>query len=154
MQQPAQQNNKLYVGNLNFEATEADVNELFSTFGVVKEAKIVMDRFSGKSRGFAFVTFEEVDPAYKAKDALNGQAYQGKTLVIDFAKIEERTPRPTGDRPRPAGGGYGAPRRDFGGNDRGGNFRGNERGNDRGGYRGKDDRGGFRGGDRNDRYSK
>ena len=50
-----QQNQKLYVGNLNFDATEDQVRELFGTFGEVQEVKIVMDRFSGRSRGFAFV---------------------------------------------------------------------------------------------------
>src|SRR5258708_3932545 len=124
-----QQNQKLYVGNLNFDASEDQVRELFGSFGEVQEVKIVMDRFSGRSRGFAFVRMESADSAGKAKDALNGQPFQGKALVIDWARTEQRD-RPMGGggerRERPAGGGGGGggdfrpPRREWGGNDRGG----------------------------------
>ncbi len=135
-----QQNQKLYVGNLNFDANEDQVRELFGTYGEVQEVKIVMDRFSGRSRGFAFVRMESADSAGKAKDALNGQPFQGKALVIDWARTEQRD-RPMGERrERPAGGGGGEfrPRREWGGGgggdrgerserreprgDRGGNF--------------------------------
>src|SRR5579863_8414664 len=88
-----QQNQKLYVGNLNFEASEDQVRELFGTYGEVQEVKIVMDRFTGRSRGFAFVRFDSADSAAKAKDALNGQPFQGKTLVIDLARTEQRESR-------------------------------------------------------------
>ncbi len=129
-----QQNQKLYVGNLNFDANEDQVRELFGSFGEVQEVKIVMDRFSGRSRGFAFVRMESADSAGKAKDALNGQPFQGKSLVIDWARTEQRD-RPMGERrERPAGGGGGGefrPRREWGGGDRG------ERRESRG------DRGGF-----------
>jgi RNA recognition motif-containing protein len=139
----AQQNQKLYVGNLNFEANEDQVRELFSNFGDVQDVKIVMDRFTGRSRGFAFVRFDTAESAGKAKEALNGQPFQGKTLVIDLARTEQREPRPMGERrERPAGGGgfgggEGRPRREWGGNDRG---------NDRG------ERRGFGGHDRSDRF--
>ena len=119
-----QQNQKLYVGNLNFDATEDQVRELFNSYGEVQEVKIVMDRFSGRSRGFAFVRMESPDSAAKAKDALNGQPFQGKALVIDLARTEQRD-RPMGGgerRDRPAGGGGGGefrPRREWGGGDRG-----------------------------------
>ncbi|HSX25664.1 MAG TPA: hypothetical protein VLE89_01485 [Chlamydiales bacterium] len=114
-----QQNQKLYVGNLNFDANEDQVRELFGTYGAVQEVKIVMDRFSGRSRGFAFVRMESADDAGKAKDALNGQPFQGKALVIDWARTEQRD-RPMGERrERPAGGGGGGgefrPRREWGG---------------------------------------
>lgn len=127
-----QQNQKLYVGNLNFDANEDQVRELFGSFGEVQEVKIVMDRFSGRSRGFAFVRMESADSAGKAKDALNGQPFQGKSLVIDWARTEQRD-RPMGERrERPAGGGGEfRPRREWGGGDRG------ERRESRG------DRGGF-----------
>jgi RNA recognition motif-containing protein len=148
MQQATQQQNKLYVGNLNFDATEDQVREVFSVHGDVQEVKIVMDRFSGKSRGFAFVRFGTAEAAGAAKEALQSQAFQGKTLVIDFARTEQREPRPAGDRRERPAGNFGAPRREYGGNDRG-NDR-NERGNDRGGYRGGNDRGN----DRGDRYSR
>lgn len=135
-----QQNQKLYVGNLNFDATEDQVRELFSSYGQVESVKIVMDRFSGRSRGFAFVLMDSPDTAGKAKEALNGQPFQGKTLMIDWARTEQRD-RPFGGgerRERVGGGGGGEfrPRRDFG--DRGERgerreFRG-DRGDRSGGY--------------------
>ena len=138
-----QQNQKLYVGNLNFDANEEQVRELFGTYGTVEDVKIVMDRFSGRSRGFAFVRMDSADSAGKAKEALNGQPFQGKTLVIDWARTEqrerpagggERRERPAGEfRPRREGGGGGGwggggdrgERRDYrggGGGDRSGGF--------------------------------
>jgi cold-inducible RNA-binding protein len=138
-----QQNQKLYVGNLNFEATEEQVRELFGIHGEVQEVKIVMDRFTGRSRGFAFVRFDSADSASKAKDALNGQPFQGKTLVIDLARTEQREPRgPMGGggerRERtghtPGGGGEFRPRREWGdrnegrGERRGGDFNRSDRG--------------------------
>lgn len=136
------QTQKLYVGNLNFDANEDQVRELFGTFGQVEDVKIVMDRFSGRSRGFAFVRMDSADSANKAKDALNGQPFQGKALVIDWARTEQRD-RPMGERrERPAGEGF-RPRREGGGG------WGGDRGGDRGErreYRGGGDRdrsGGF-----------
>ncbi len=142
-----QQNQKLYVGNLNFDANEEQVRELFGSYGAVEDVKIVMDRFSGRSRGFAFVRMDSSESANKAKDGLNGQPFQGKTLVIDYARTEQdRGSRPMGDRggDRPGGGARGEfrPRREFGGGDRGGD-RGERRE-----YRGGGDRG-----DRGDRGS-
>ena len=130
-----QQNQKLYVGNLNFDVTEDQVRELFGSFGEVQEVKIVMDRFSGRSRGFAFVRMATTDDAGKAKDSLNGQPFQGKALVIDWARTEqrdrpmgggERRERPSGEfRPRREGGGWGGDR---------GERREREPRGDRGGY--------------------
>jgi RNA recognition motif-containing protein len=142
-----QQNQKLYVGNLNFDATEDQVRELFGTFGVVEDVKIVMDRFSGRSRGFAFVRMDSADSAGKAKEALNGQPFQGKTLVIDWARTEQRE-RPAGGpgggerRERPAG--EFRPRREGGGGGGGWGDRGGGGGGDRGERR--DSRGGDRSG--------
>lgn len=133
-----QQTQKLYVGNLNFDASEDQVRDLFSSYGGVEDVKIVMDRFSGRSRGFAFVRMDSSESAGKAKDALNGQPFQGKALVIDWARTEQtsagggRRERPAGEfRPRREGGGWG-------GGDRGGErreYRGGDRGDrgDRGG---------------------
>jgi len=126
-----QQNQKLYVGNLNFDANEDQVRELFGNYGEVQDVKIVMDRFSGRSRGFAFVRMESADAAGKAKDALNGQPFLGKSLVIDWARTEQ-SPRPMGDRApmgerRERTGGPGEfrqPRREWGG---GGSERGERR---------------------------
>jgi cold-inducible RNA-binding protein len=120
-----QQNQKLYVGNLNFDASEDQVRELFGSFGEVQEVKIVMDRFSGRSRGFAFVRMATADDAGKAKDSLNGQPFQGKALVIDWARTEQRD-RPMGERrERPAG--EFRPRREGGGGGGWGGDRGGER---------------------------
>lgn len=129
-----QQNSKLYVGNLNFEATEDQVRELFSSFGEVQEVKIVMDRFSGRSRGFAFVRMATPDEAIKAKDSLSGQPFQGKSLVIDLARTEQRD-RPMGERRERPSGEF-RPRREggWGGNDRGERREREPRGGDRGGY--------------------
>ncbi|MBX7067634.1 MAG: RNA-binding protein [Parachlamydiales bacterium] len=125
-----QQNQKLYVGNLNFDATEDQVRELFGSFGEVQEVKIVMDRFSGRSRGFAFVRMTSTEDAGKAKDSLNGQPFQGKALVIDWARTEQRD-RPQGER-REGGGGF-RPRREGGREGGWGGERRESRG-DRGGY--------------------
>lgn len=95
------QNQKLYVGNLNFDANEDQVRELFGTYGEVAEVKIIMDRFSGRSRGFAFVKMTAADDAGKAKEALSGQPFQGKSLVIDWARSEER---PKGESREGSGG--------------------------------------------------
>lgn len=92
------QNQKLYVGNLNFDASEDQVRELFGTYGEVQEVKIIMDRFSGRSRGFAFVKMTSAEDAGKAKEALGGQPFQGKSLVIDWARSEERPREGRGDR--------------------------------------------------------
>lgn len=118
-----QQTQKLYVGNLNFDASEDQVRELFGSYGQVEDVKIVMDRFSGRSRGFAFVRMDSSDSAGKAKEALNGQPFQGKALVIDWARTEQRD-RPMGERrERPAASGEFRSRREWGGGDRGGERR-------------------------------
>lgn len=137
----SQQNQKLYVGNLNFDANEEEVKELFGTYGSVEEVKIVMDRFSGRSRGFAFVKMASQEDAGKAKEALSGQAFQGKTLVIDWAR-EEQKDRPAGGRSgerRTGGfGGGDRPRREGGwGGDRGGRGERRESRGDRGGFYGR-----------------
>ena len=140
-----EQNQKLYVGNLNYDANEDQVRELFGTFGEVADVKIVMDRFTGRSRGFAFVRYDSAESAGKAKEGLNGQPFLGKTLVIDWARAEpkERTP---GDRPPMGGGGF-RERREGGGG--GGEHRGGFRGERRGGGGGGGDR--FDRGNRSDR---
>jgi len=121
------QNQKLYVGNLNFDATEDQVRELFSSYGDVAEVKIIMDRFSGRSRGFAFVRFNTSDEAGKAKEDLQGKPFQGKPLVIDWARTEQRD-RPAGERrERPMGGGEFRPRREWGDRPERRENRGNDR---------------------------
>jgi len=92
---------KLYVGNLSFDATEDELRQAFGQYGTVNSAQIVMDRESGRSRGFAFV--EMADGADEAIAALNGAQLGGRTLTVNEAKPrEDRGPRGGG-----GGGGYG-----------------------------------------------
>ncbi len=118
--------NKIYVGNLPFTATSENLNELFSKFGTVDSAKIVMDRDTGRSKGFGFVEMSSGDEAAAAIEKLNGSDMGGRSLVVNEARPME---------PRTGG---------FGGGGRGGD-RGGDRGG-RGGFGGG--RGGDRGGDR------
>jgi RNA recognition motif-containing protein len=75
---------KLYVGNLSFDATDAELSELFSPHGQVQSAQIVMDRDTGRSRGFGFVEMSEGADA--AITALNGQEFKGRNLTVNEAK--------------------------------------------------------------------
>jgi cold-inducible RNA-binding protein len=93
---------KLYVGNLSFETTENDLQDLFQQHGTVNEVHLVMDRMTGKSRGFAFVTMNDDAQAKTAISTLNGQDLNGRALKISEA-------RPREDR----AGGPGGPRRSF-----------------------------------------
>ena len=99
---------KLYVGNLSFETTENDLQDLFEQHGKVSEVALMMDRMTGKSRGFAFVTMNEKAEAEAAISALNGKELNGRTLSVSEA-------RPREERPRPSGGGG---KRSFAGNRR------------------------------------
>lgn len=124
--------NKIYVGNLPFSATSESLNEMFSAFGKVDSAKIVMDRDTGRSKGFGFVEMSSSDEAQAAIEKLNGSDLAGRNLVVNEARPME----PRGDRPQRGGGdrgGFGGGR--SGGGDRGGFSRGGDRGGDRGGNR-------------------
>lgn len=100
---------KLYVGNLSFDTTENDLEDLFSGFGSVKETLLMQDRMTGKSRGFAFVTMSTDEEAEKAGEELNGKDFQGRSLTVNEA------------RPREDFGGGGGGNRGGGGGGRGGN---------------------------------
>lgn len=78
------QQKTLYVGNLNFRATSADVSELFSSFGKVVSVKLIEK--DGKKKGFGFVEFEDVKEAQTAKEKLSQQDFMGRKLVVDFAR--------------------------------------------------------------------
>src|SRR5579859_348392 len=126
--------NKLFVGNISFNTTENDLQEAFGAHGTVLEANLMLDRMTGRSRGFAFVTMSTPEEAQKAIQAMNGAQLDNRALTVNIA-------RPKEDRPRGGGGGGGGdrgPRRDFRGGGGGGGDRG-ERG-DRGdrGERGRD----------------
>ena len=79
---------KLYVGNLPYEMTDADLQELFAPHGSVASAKVVMDRETGRARGFGFVEMEP-DAAQKAIQTLNGKEFKGRMLKVNLAKARE-----------------------------------------------------------------
>ena len=120
---------EIYVGNVSFNATEGDLQDAFEQYGSVSQLKIIEDRETGRSRGFAFVTMDNDEEARAAIEGLNGQDVQGREL-----SVREATPR------APRQGGFSGPR----GGGGGGGFRGAPRGGS--------PRGGFRrdGGDRRD----
>jgi len=87
---------KLYVGNLSFETTENDLQDLFEQHGQVGEVNLMMDRMTGKSRGFAFVTMNDDEQAKSAMSALNGKELNGRALNVNEARPREDRPRPYG----------------------------------------------------------
>jgi RNA recognition motif-containing protein len=95
---------KLYVGNLSFETTENDLQDLFEQHGTVNEVHLMMDRMTGKSRGFAFVTMNDDAQAKAAMNALNGRELNSRTLTVNEARPREQRPRPQGGRRSFAGG--------------------------------------------------
>ena len=105
---------KLYVGNLTYNVNESDLEALFTPFGTVQSAQIIVDRDSNRSKGFGFVEMSTNEESQAAIQALNGTEMGGRPLTVNEAKPRE-------ERPRGGGGGYGG----GGGRDR-----------DRGGYGG------------------
>jgi cold-inducible RNA-binding protein len=102
---------KLFVGNLSYNTTENQLQDMFAAHGTVVEVALVMDKFSGRSRGFAFVTMETKEAADAAVQALSGKDVDGRALTVNEARPREERP------PRSGGGGdYGG----GGGGDRGG----------------------------------
>jgi cold-inducible RNA-binding protein len=94
---------KLYVGNLSFETTENDLQDLFEQHGQVSEVSLMMDRMTGKSRGFAFVTMNDKTQADSAMAALNGKEVAGRALTVNEARAREERPRPHGGNRQFAG---------------------------------------------------
>ena len=85
-------NTKLFVGNLSFNITENELQDAFAAHGTVTEANLMMDRATGRPRGFAFVTMSSPEEAQKAIDALNGATMDGRNLTVNEARPkEERT---------------------------------------------------------------
>jgi len=97
--------NKLFVGNLSFNTTENDLQDAFAAHGTVTQANLMMDRATGRSRGFAFVTMGSSEEANKAIEALNGASIDGRALTVNVAKPREER----------SGGGGGGGGRDFAG---------------------------------------
>src|SRR3954453_10786368 len=87
---------KLYVGNLSFESTENDLQDLFEQHGQVNEVRLMMDRMTGKSRGFAFVTMNDNAQASAAMSALNGQDLIRRPLTVNEARPRKERPGPYG----------------------------------------------------------
>ena len=84
----------LYVGNLSYDTTEDSLRTLFAEFGEVESARVITDRYTGRSKGFAFVEMAAEDAAVKAIDALNGKSVDGREIRVDKAKprTERRQP--------------------------------------------------------------
>jgi RNA recognition motif-containing protein len=118
---------KLFVGNLSFNTTENDLQDAFAAHGTVVEAVLMMDRVSGRPRGFGFVTMGSPEEAQKAIDALNGKPLDGRNLTVNIARPrEERAPGGGGGGRREyggGGGGGGGGRREYGGGGGGGRGR-------------------------------
>lgn len=108
---------KLYVGGLSYSTTDDSLREYFSGAGNVTSASIIMDRMSGRSKGFGFVEYESGEDAQKAIDMFHGKEFEGRTLTVNEA-------RPMGDRPPRRGGGGGGFSRGGGGGYGGGGGRG------------------------------
>src|SRR5512144_2130481 len=106
-------NTKLFVGNLSFNTTENDLQDAFAAHGTVTEANLMVDRMSGRPRGFGFVTMSTADEAQKAIDALNGKDLAGRAITVNVARPREE---------RSGGGGDGG-RRSYGGGGGGGGGR-------------------------------
>ena len=93
---------KLYVGNLSWEVKDSDLRELFAKFGELSEVKVMIDNFSGRSKGFAFVTFVSEDSAKKAIAELDGKDFKGRNIKVNEAKPMEERPKRNFD----GGGGF------------------------------------------------
>ena len=126
----------IFVGSLPYSLEEADLKELFEAYGEVTSVKIIMDRESGRSKGFGFVEMSDDESAQKAISGLNGSEVSGRSIAVSQA--EDKKP---GDRRGGGGGGYGGGNRGGGGGG-GGYSRDNNRGGGGGGYSKDSNRGG------------
>jgi RNA recognition motif-containing protein len=122
---------KLYVGNLPYSVSDSDLQQLFGQHGNVVSAQVIMDRDTGRSKGFGFVEMASDAEAQAAIDALNGQQHDGRALTVNEAR-----PKPEGGGGRGGYGGGGGGRGGYGG----GGGRGGYGGGGRGGYGGGRDR--------------
>ena len=101
--------NKLYVGNLPYSVRDGDLEQSFGQFGAVTSAKVMMERDTGRSKGFGFVEMGSDAEAQSAIEGMNGQSLGGRSLVVNEARPMEARP------PRSGGGGFGGPRGGGGG---------------------------------------
>ena len=96
---------RLFVGNLSYQTMENDLQEYFAQAGVVTSVNLMLDKFTGKSRGFAFIEFSTSEEANKAVEMFHGKELQGRSLTVNIARPrEERAPRSGGGGG--GGGGY------------------------------------------------
>lgn len=102
---------KLFVGNISYNTTENDLQDAFAPFGTVVEANLMMDRATGRPRGFGFVTMSSAEEAQRAVEALHGKSVDGRALTVNVARPRED---------RGGGGGGGGGRREFRGGGGGG----------------------------------
>jgi hypothetical protein len=131
--------NKLYVGNLPYSVRDEDLNQAFGAFGGVTSAKVMMERDTGRSKGFGFVEMANEAEAQAAVTGMNGQQLGGRAIVVNEARPMEDRP------PRTGGGGFGGGRREGGGGGYGGGGGGGG-GYGGGGGGGRDGGGGREGG--------
>jgi RNA recognition motif-containing protein len=117
---------KMYVGNLPYSFTSAELSELFKQFGAVTSAEVMIDRITGQSRGFGFVAMDDPEAANKAMSQLDGQLVNGRPLKVNEAREREARPAGGGGGPRGpapaqhrAGGGRPPARKDWSKGDRG-----------------------------------
>ena len=89
---------KLFVGNLSFNTTENDLQDAFAAHGTVVEANLMVDRMSGRPRGFGFITMSTPEEAQKAIEALNGATLDGRNLTVNIARPKEERPGGGGGR--------------------------------------------------------
>src|SRR3954449_4544605 len=119
-------NARLFVGNLSYQTMENDLQDYFAQAGVVSSVNLMLDKFTGKSRGFAFIEFGSTDEANKAVEMFHDKEFQGRQLTVNIARPREERPQRSG------GGGGGGWRGDRGGGGGGG---GGDRGERRERYR-------------------
>ena len=101
--------NKIYVGGLPYSTTEGQLQEIFATYGSVESARVITDKFTGRSKGFGFVEMSSGGEAQKAIEALNGTEIEGRTLTVNEARPQEKRSG-FGDDRRGGGGGGGGRR--------------------------------------------
>lgn len=87
--------NKLFVGNLSYKTAESELQDYFSQAGAVTSVNLMLDKFTGKSRGFAFIEFATAEEANRAVEQFNNKEFQGRSLTVNIARPrEDREPRP------------------------------------------------------------
>lgn len=119
-------NKKLYVGSLPYSTTEDELKDLFSAYGAVDSVRIITDKFTGQSKGFGFVEFANGDDAEKAVEGMNGKVLNGRTLIVNDARPEQKREGGSGGGARPSFGGN-RRERSWGDDSSGGNSRGPRR---------------------------